>query len=123
MKNVILLSHRENTRMVEQEFRYKFVYEVLEAVGLPISEIWNETILTPVQKLTLVDLLNKNNIEIIEEDDGNLEIFFKKEQIAKWNKPTYVLKRDFSSISRDKQFYLEMTVSYWSQYHRETNDK
>lgn len=125
MKNVILLSHNENTHQVEQEFRYKFIYEVLEAIGLPVASIWKEPNISALEKRNLVDLLNKHNIEIIEELDGCLEMFHKKEQIAKWDKPSYVLKQDLSVANKSKQFYLEMTVSYWSQYHpqRETNDK
>lgn len=123
MKTVITLDHNSNTVVVEKEWRNTFIHEVLEAMGIPLENFWNQPILSAHEKLRLVSLLNHYEIEIYEDIDGVVEIFHKKESIAKWNKPAYVLKRDISANERDKSVYLEMTVDYWSLYHREPNDK
>lgn len=123
MNTVITLDRTTNTVAVEKEWRDTFIHEVLEAMGIPLGDVWNEPTLSSLNKLKLVSLLNHYDVEIYEDIEGVVEIFHKTEPIAKWNKPAYVLRRDLSSDERDKSVYLEMITDYWSLYHREPNDK
>lgn len=124
MDGTILLNANENTRQVEEEERSKFMRSVLETVGIPMEGIWDETgILTIENKNKLRTILASFNVIAIEDIEGGMKIYANREEIARWNKPSYVLKRDMSQIDRKKQLYLEMKCSYWSIFETQPSDE
>ena len=114
---VITLDRGTNTVDIELEFRYSFIREVLQSMGLPIDDIWIEPILSAEQRLKLVHLLNKYNISIFEDIDGNVEVLYEKEVIGIWKTPIFSFCRDLKIEDKEKSIYLEMTTNYWSPYH------
>jgi hypothetical protein len=121
MKGIILLNRNENTKAVEEEEKYKFLRLLIEQIGIPINEFWvNDDLLTVDQRIKLREVLLKYSIQVIDDLDGHMTVFFEGELIGEWNKCTYKLKRDLSQIDPRKQLYLEMEINYWSPFEQES---
>lgn len=117
MKNVILLNSNENTKQVEEEEKTRFVRSILESIGLPIEDIWDEDGQLSVEnKIKLRSILSSYSVQVIENYDGELQIFADHQLIGEWKKCEYVLKKDLSEIDPSKKLYLEMHVNYWSVF-------
>src|SRR4051812_37270123 len=117
MKNVILLNSDENTKKVEEEEKTRFVRNILESVGLPIEGIWDEDEYLSIEnKMKLRSILSTFDIQVIDNYDGELQIFADHQLIAEWKKSEYVLKKDLSQPDPRKKLYLEMHINYWSVF-------
>jgi len=119
MESTILLNATTNTRKVEEEEKTRFTRFVLTAMGIPVDNLWDENDeLSTDNKLKLRQLLSAFNIEIIQNNDGELKIYNREKEenilLGEWNKPTYILKKDPSQLDPRKRLYLEMKVSYSS---------
>lgn len=117
MKGIILLNHNENTKKVEEEEKYRFLRDLLDQMGVPISEFWTtDELLTVEQKIKLRTILGAYHIQVIDDLDGHMQVFVENELVGEWNKCTYKLKKDLRQLDRRKQFYLEMEVSFWTLF-------
>jgi hypothetical protein len=120
MQGTILLNHNDNTSQVEKEERYRFLAGVLQEMGLPIEDIWDEGLDLSVEKrIKLRDLLSSYNVQLIEMVDGTMNLYLENDLIASWERPEYVLKRDYSSLDPRKSLYLEMRISCSSVFENE----
>lgn len=121
MKSIILLNHNENTKQVEAEEKSKFLKELLEKMGIEVSEFWDDdTILLSVdQKIKLRNILTTYAIKVIDDLDGHMQIFVEGELVGEWNKCIYKLKQDLSEIDKKKQFFLEMEVNCWTLFEQQ----
>lgn len=121
MKSIILLNHNENTKQVEAEEKSKFLKDLLEKMGIEISEFWDDdTILLSVdQKIKLRNILTTYAIKVIDDLDGHMQIFVEGELVGEWNKCTYKLKQDLYEIDKKKQFFLEMEVNCWTLFEQQ----
>ena len=123
MKGIILLNVHDNTRQVEEEEKLRFLRNLFEQIGVPIQDIWAaDGLLSFDQKVKLNSLLQNFNIQVIDDNDGGLQVFVDNEKIAEWLKPTYKLKKDLANRDRKKQLYLEMNVEYWSLFEEVSDD-
>lgn len=117
MKGTILLNYPENIKQVEEEEKARFLHSLLEQMGVPIVEIWNnESPLSIEQKIKLRSLLATYSIQIIDDLDGFLQVYVEGEKVAEWQKCFYKIKRDLRQIDPRKQLYLEMEFSCWSLF-------
>lgn len=117
MKATILLNHDEKTKQVEEDEKIRFLKSLLEQMGVPIQEFWTtDAPLTVDQRIKLRGVLATYGIQVIDDLDGQMQVFVEGEKVAEWFKPTYKLKRDLRQLDRRKQFYLEMEVSFWSLF-------
>lgn len=115
MKSTILLNSNENTRQVEEEEKTRFVRQILETLGLPIDEIWDESgVLSIENKIKLRSILSTYNIQVIDDSDGGLQLYCDGEIIGEWHKCEYKLKRDYQQKDPTKKLYLEMLIDNWS---------
>lgn len=119
MESIILLNYNENTRKVEEEEQSRFIRDVIESIGLPVNDIWDENGYLSVDKKTeLKSILSTFGITVLLSCDGRVEIYNREENddvlIGAWEKPEYVLKRDYKARDPKKKLYLEMKVNYWS---------
>lgn len=122
MDGIILLNASENTNQVEEEEKARFIKSVLETVGIPLENIWDEAgVLTIEGKIKLRSTLSSYGVNVIDDLDGGLQVYIEREMVAEWSKPTYILRRDYSHIDRSKQLYLEMTIKNWTIF--EDNEK
>jgi hypothetical protein len=120
MKQVFLLNSDDNTFQVEEEEKQNFLRELLENMGLPISDFWqpNQT-LNIQEKIKLRNILGAFNIVVIDNLDGHMQVYHDDELIGEWNKCKYKLKKDLRQIDPKKQFYLEMEADFWTIFNNE----
>lgn len=119
MESVILLNSNENTRQVEEEEKSRFVRSIMDSLGLPVEEVWDENgELSVDSKIKLREILLAYEIQVIASADGELQIYHNNDGqevlIGEWKKPQYVLKRDYTARDPRKKLYLEMKVNFWS---------
>jgi len=122
MEKTVFLD-REDHKTIEDEERNLFVRGVLEELGVPIEEIWDETELTIEKKIQLRDLLFQLDLEIVEDGDRGLKIYHGKDLIATWDKPRFVLRKDMGARTLAKQLYYEMVIKTWSIFDQENDDR
>lgn len=117
MKGTILLNHNENTKLVEEEEKTRFLRGILEQMGVPIQEFWvTETSLSVDQRIKLRGILATYGIQVIDDLDGNMQVYVEGERVAEWYKCSYKLKRDLREIDPRKQLYMEMQINCWSLF-------
>jgi hypothetical protein len=117
MQAIILLNYNENTKRIEDEEKTRYLRSLLEQIGVPIQEFWNDdTILSVDQRIKLRGILTTYGIQVIDDLDGHMEIYVEGEKVAEWFKSTYKLKRDLKERDPRKQLYLEMEVNCWSLF-------
>lgn len=120
MKGTILLSYNENTKKIEDEEQGRFLRSILEQMGVPIQDFWaTDAPLNINQKIKLRSILSTYEIQVIDDLDGNIQIFVAGEAIASWQKPIYRIKRDLREIDPRKQLYLEMIICYSSLFEQD----
>lgn len=107
---------REDAYDIEEEERNVFIRGVLEAIGVPVDDIWPDVKLTLENKVELRNMLAKLNIEILDIGDREYELYHEDDLLAKWYKPRYVLKRDLGARTLNKQLYYEMIIKTWSVF-------
>lgn len=117
MKGTILLNYDDNIKKVEDEEKLRFLHDMLEQMGIPISNVLDTTnSLSIEQKIKLREILTTYAIQVIDDLDGNMKIYVDNEKIGEWHKCIYKLKRDLSQLDPKKQLYLEMEVNCWSVF-------
>jgi hypothetical protein len=123
MKGTILLNHNENTRQVEEEEKQRFLRTLLEQMQIPINDVWAaDGPLSVDQTIKLRAILNTYRVQVIDDLDGHMQIFFiddasgDYELVGEWHKCTYKLKRDLKQRDPRKQLYLEMEVNCWTLF-------
>lgn len=120
MKATILLNYNENTKQVEEEEKTRFLRSILEQMGVPIQEFWpDDSALSIEQRIKLRSILVTYGVQVIDDLDGNMQIYVEREKVAEWFKCTYKLRRDLREIDPRKQLYLEMEVDCWSLFEEE----
>ena len=117
MKATILLNYDENTHKVEEEEKTRFLRNILQMMGVPIDEFWiADGALSIEQRIKLRSILVTYSIQVIDDLDGQMQVYVDNELVAEWHKCTYKLKRDLRQIDPRKQLYLEMEVDCWSLF-------
>lgn len=124
MKGTILINYNENTRQVEEEEKSKFFINLLEQMGISTDGLLPKDDYTSVDyRLKLRSLLHSlfmtHQIQVIDDWDGNMDVYVEQDKVASWSKPTYKLKRDLSQLNPRQQFYLEMELNFWSIFEEE----
>jgi hypothetical protein len=115
MKGVLLLNYDENTRVVEEEEKYRFLHSLLDQMGIPVNEFWSGDISLSIdQKIRLRGILATYNIQVIEDIDGHMQVYVENDLVGEWNKCNYKLKKDLRQLDPKKRLYLEMEIDYWS---------
>lgn len=120
MNGTILLNYNENTKRVEDEEKTRFLRTLLEQMGVPIGDFWNEnTPLTIDHRIKLKNMLIAYGVQVIDDLDGHMSIYVEGEIVGEWNKCTYKLKRDLKQLDPKKQLYLEMEVNCWTIFEQQ----
>lgn len=115
MKGIILLNSNEDTKQIEEEEKARFVREILEKIGVPIDNIWDDNDQLSISgKIKLRSILSTYQIQIIDSMDGELQIYHEDTVIGNWNKCRYVLKKDLNQRDPSKKLFYEMHIDYWS---------
>lgn len=112
---------REDVKATEEEERNLFVRNVLEAIGLDLSEVWPEISLSVNDKIRLRAFLKKYDVNIIE-NSGDFDIFVGNELVGKWFKPFCKLKTDPNELDKSKKIFIEMHIKYQSLFEDENSE-
>jgi len=110
---------REDAKAVEEEERNLFIKSVLEEVGVPLGDVWPDISLTVEQKIKLRGLLEKLEIEIIDDGDRGYEIYHNNTQLGRWGKPKFILREDNKARTLNKRLFFEMVINTWSVFDTE----
>lgn len=105
---------REDAKKIENEERNIFVKTILENLGVPLEEIWEDEDLTVENKLKLRELLYKLDLEIIDDGDRGLKIYNKNILLAEWFKPQFKLRKDIKARNINRSLYYEMIIKTWT---------
>ncbi len=117
MKATILLDYGENTQKVEDEEKTRYLREIIQHMGVPIEEFWTtDGPLSVEQRIKLRSILVTYGIQVIDDLDGQMQVYVENELVAEWYKCTYKVKRDLRQIDPRKRLYLEMEVNCWSLF-------
>jgi len=119
MESTILLDSDENVVLVEAQESSRFIRSMLETMGIDLSEIWIDEKLNIDQKIKLRHVLSQYQVKIIDDSNNTLNIYLNQDLIAKWHKPTYVIRYDNSETDSKKRFFIEMKVKYESIFENE----
>ena len=117
MIQTILLNAGDDTGEVAKEMRESFLRSTLAEMGIPL-DFWEEDsgILNVQQKIQLRKLLSDYEVQVVEDNDGAMEVYVGDDLIAEWFKPTFKLKKDLKERDVKKQAYIEMTVIFNSVF-------
>jgi hypothetical protein len=119
-----VLANISDARMVEEEERVKFIYYTLENLGIPLNDVWEHGNwdLSVDLREKLNNLLRQYTVEIADFATEETEIWVGEDLVARWRKPTYFLKKDYS-IKGPKKFYVELNIKYDTILEEEDNVK
>lgn len=107
---------RDDAKVVEEEERNLFIKSVLEEVGVPLDDVWPDISITVEQKIKLRSLLEKLEIEIIDDGDRGCEIYHNNTKLGQWNKPKFILREDNKARNVHKRYFFEMVINTWSVF-------
>ncbi len=107
---------REDCKLIENEERNLFVRGILEAMGVPLEDVWPDISLTVEQKIKLRGLLGKLEMEIIDDGDRGYQIYHQNTKLAEWFKPRFILREDKGARTLSKKLYYEMVIKTWSVF-------
>ncbi len=120
MKGTILLNKDENYRLVEEEEKSRFLRNLLEQMGVPITDVWGDDLsLTVEQRIKVLNILRTYSIRVLDDQDGHMQVYVEGELVGEWNKCTYKLKKDYSELDPKRRLYLEMEVNCWTLFEEE----
>jgi hypothetical protein len=115
MKGTILLNYDENFRQVEEEERNKFLRDLLDQMGVPIEDLWEDgKSLSVEQRIKLREILPHFNVQIVDDSDGHVIVYVDKEKVGEFFKSSYKLRQDLSQLDPKKRLFTEMEINFWS---------
>ncbi len=102
----IVITTQSQQREVEMQEKAKWVRNILGHMGMPVEE-WTENLSMQDLRRLRVELKSLD-IDIIDDTDNGLEIYYQGNLIAEWRRPFYVLKEDRNQLNPKDRYYLEM---------------
>lgn len=93
----------------ELKEKSKWVRAILEKIGLSTSD-WPEFL--PMEDIRRIrSELKELSIDIIDDSDNGIEIYFEEQLIAEWRRPRYVLRENPRERDPKYRYYLEMHLN------------
>lgn len=109
---MVLIIKRDEQRTRENEEKLKWIESVLSRLGI-CTENWkitsSENMMPTLRKIR--DDLKKFDLEIIDDSATGIDIFFKGQLIAAWDRPFYILKQNKGEKDPYFRYYLEMHLN------------
>jgi hypothetical protein len=104
----VLILQRSEQQEVELREKTNFINEILLRIGFYESENDIKAVLNMQDLRLLKSLLNKCNIDILDDCNNGIKIYLENKLVAEWLKPRYILRSDNKILDPKKRFYLEM---------------
>ena len=124
MKTSIYID-REDVRKTEEQEKFTWTINVISNIGITSDELEipeNVEELSVEFRKNMRALLQKFDVKIVDEHDGNIKIYVEDNLIAEWHKPQYILRTDLSAIEPSKRLFVEMITDHWSVFDGEDNE-
>lgn len=106
---MVVILDRSQQREIENEEKSKWILSVLQRLGIP-TEGWKITgadqMMPTLRKIR--NDLQKFDLQILDNSNCGIDIYFKDSLIAAWKKPTYILKENKKERDPKFRYYLEM---------------
>jgi hypothetical protein len=117
MKGTILLNYDADVRREAEIERHRFLKELLDQMGVPVTEFWTSDGLLSIQeKIKLREILLTYSVQVIDDLDGHMQVYVEDELVGEWHKCNYKIKRDLRQRDPRKQLFIEMEVNCWSLF-------
>jgi hypothetical protein len=117
---------REDGQSIAEEERVLWVRQMLEAMGLDLSEIWPEPDLTVEQKRLLRPFLARYEVVILEDGEKGVEIYVGDDLVGRWWRPKFELMVDHKARDPSKRLFYRVNLraeSVFDDDEKETPDK
>ena len=117
MKNSIYID-REDVKSTEEQEKFSWIINTISNIGI-VEELQipeNVEDLSVEFRKNMRGLLQKFDIKIVDERDGNIKIYVEDNLIGEWHKPQYILHTDRSAIEPSKRLFVEMILDHWSVF-------
>lgn len=116
MKLVMTLQRDQQAEKELQE-KSKWVRGILKNIGLN-TDTWPENLsMNDIRKLRAD--LKALDIDIIDDTDNGIEIYYQGEMIAEWRRPFYVLREKPGEKNPKYRYYLEMHINCRSVFEQQ----
>jgi hypothetical protein len=103
----VILVDRQEARKVEHEEKTKWIYSILEKIGVPLEGLWpEEPSMENLRKMRV--RLRKFGIDMIDDAADGVLIYANDDLIAEWKQPWYKLVEDTKERDIQYRFYYEM---------------
>ena len=109
MQEAIITLKREQQVELELKYKSQWIRDILAKIGLPVEE-WSEMLSMDDIRHIRSELKNLD-IDIIDDSDSGIEIYYQSNLIAKWLRPRYVLRENPSERNPKNRYYLEMHIN------------
>ena len=119
MQYTILLDRTENIKNFEAQEQSRFVYTVLEALGVPAEWDNPDEPMSVEQKRKFRKICEDYSISIVDDTDGGVKIFDDKGLVGEWFKCKYKFKEDHSHPNPKKRMYMEANLNFWARFEEE----
>ncbi|HUU89536.1 MAG TPA: hypothetical protein VMX17_17520 [Candidatus Glassbacteria bacterium] len=117
----VILVNRHEVREIEHEEKVRWLRSILEQIGVPLDN-WPEN--PSMENLrNMRTLLRKLEIDVINDSDDGLLIYFNNELVAQWVRPTYKMIEDSKEKDQRYRFYYEMHLNYSSVFDDNTTNE
>jgi hypothetical protein len=105
----VILVNQQDALEVENEEKVKWALNILETMGLPVNEWQVEPTMNNLRSIRRQ--LKSEDIDVIDDSNGGLEIYCMGTLIGEWRKPRYILREDPKEINDYYKYYLEMHIN------------
>lgn len=115
--------NREDVKFTENEQKNIFIRTIINNIGIDIDEVWeNGSELDPEKKLALFRLLEKYDIQIIDDGDRGYKIYVDDSCIGEWFKPRVQHRVDPRALKLSSKLYAEIKFKTGSLFTEEDED-
>jgi len=105
----VILVNRHEVREIEHEEKVKWLRSMLEQIGVPLDD-WPET--PSMENLrNMRSLFRQLQIDVINDSDDGLLVYFNNKLVAQWVRPTYKMIEDPNEKDQRYRFYYEMHLN------------
>ncbi len=118
MTDIITIKRQDQ---VEEEIKAKssWVRSVLSSIGLPTDDWADPLSMDDLRRIRTE--LKSLDIDILDDTDGGIEIYYQGDLIAEFRRPQYILRENPRERDPRNRYYLEMHLKCRSVFDEQAN--
>lgn len=113
----VILVDRHKAKDVENEEKAKWLRSILEQINVPLDNWPAIPSMDNLRKMRV--LLKSLSIDIIDDSDEGLDVYWNDKLIAEWKRPRYVLRENKKERDPQFRFYFEMHLKCRDVFNKE----